>query len=163
MEEKAKLFAAEKHKGQTRKYTGEPYVEHCYRVTDYVKKFTLREEVVAASILHDTLEDTDTTYVELVREFSPGVAFLVKQLTDKYTKVSYSNLNRKERKFLEACRLETISMDAKLIKYFDIMDNSSTIFKHDPKFAQTYLKEKQFILSYALANIDFSIYLGNKG
>ena len=146
-------FAMIKHEGQARKYTEEPYYTHCLAVAKSVAKFTEEEHVFIAALLHDTIEDTNTTYEEIRDIFGKQIAILVLELTDRYTKENYPDLNRKERKFLEACRLETISQEAKLIKYFDIMDNSKTIFEYDVKFAKTYLKEKQFIISYSLADL----------
>ena len=118
--------------------------------------FTEDEEVIAAAYLHDTLEDTDTTLDELVENFGERVAQFVHDLTDKYTKEEYPNLNRAERKHLEALRLKGVRPESKLIKYFDIMDNSSSIFHHDTRFAKKYLKEKQFIMSYSLADVEFN-------
>ena len=149
----ANEYARKKHEGQARKYTGEPYINHCLAVASSVERFTENINIIIAAVLHDTLEDTDTTYIELENTFGISVAKMVLELTDKYTKEKYPSLNRKERKFLEACRLEGISPGAKLIKYFDIMDNSKTIFEFDTKFARTYLKEKQFIIGYSLADL----------
>ncbi len=152
---KALEFAKDKHEGQFRKYTGEPYFNHCVAVSEAVKCFTSDPHIIASAVLHDTLEDTDTSFNELFNCFGHAIATTVKELSDKYTKEKYSSLNRKERKFLEACRFKDISKEAKLIKYFDIMDNSKTIFKHDVNFSKKYLKEKQFILSYSLADLEF--------
>lgn len=153
MIDKAMKFAAKKHKDQKRKYTGEPYYNHCVSVYTSVKNFTNNENVICAALLHDTIEDTETTYIDLGIEFGAEVAKYVEELTDVYTRESYPNLNRKERKFLEACRLKDISIEAKLIKYFDLMDNTITIIKYDSKFAETYLKEKQFILTHSLGDV----------
>ncbi|KAL0487569.1 guanosine-3',5'-bis(diphosphate) 3'-pyrophosphohydrolase [Acrasis kona] len=80
METKALIFAKEKHKGQTRS-DGTPYINHPSRVANTVKEFTDNEEVIAAGYLHDTLEDTETTYEEIENEFTPLVAKIVKELT----------------------------------------------------------------------------------
>jgi (p)ppGpp synthase/HD superfamily hydrolase len=84
MSEKAKLFATQKHSGQYRKVSGEPYVNHVLHVGELVSTFKISKklpQLVEAGILHDTLEDTDTTFVELASEFSPLVASLVLELT----------------------------------------------------------------------------------
>ena len=84
MSEKAKLFAIHKHANQFRKVSGEPYVNHVLHVGDLVSSFKISKklpELIEAGILHDTLEDTDTTFVELASEFSPLVASLVLELT----------------------------------------------------------------------------------
>lgn len=84
MSEKAKLFAAQKHINQFRKVSGEPYVNHVLHVGSLVSSFKISNklpELIEAGILHDTLEDTDTTFIELASEFSPLVASLVLELT----------------------------------------------------------------------------------
>lgn len=151
----AKIFASKKHQGQVRKYTNDPYVAHCENVASSVAMFSNNPNVICAALLHDTIEDTNTTHDELKSYFNTEIADMVLELTDVYTKFNYENLNRKERKFLEACRLKTISQNSKLIKYFDIMDNSSSIFKFDANFSKVYLKEKQFIISYSLSDLAF--------
>jgi len=78
-------FADERHSGQFRKKSGEPYVTHpvavSYLVAAYKRSSRLVELLVAA-ILHDCLEDTKTTFEELARRFSPFVASLVLELTN---------------------------------------------------------------------------------
>lgn len=84
MLQKAIQFAGEKHKGQVRKGTGLPYILHPIDVSlicDANKTSKRREELMCASVLHDTLEDTDTTFVELASEFTPMVASVVLELT----------------------------------------------------------------------------------
>jgi (p)ppGpp synthase/HD superfamily hydrolase len=103
-------------------------------------------EVVAAAVLHDTLEDTDTTVEELQKRFGPTVASLVSELTDEYTKTAYPHLNRSQRKTLEAGRLAEASQSAKLIKLCDLIDNTRSIVEHDPDFATVYLREKAAVL-----------------
>jgi len=95
---KAISFAQEKHKGQTRKATGLPYITHLAGVATLVKIFKRAkpiEELVCAAYLHDTLEDTETTELELMVEFGPLVTQLVSELTsdkneiEKTSKVGY--------------------------------------------------------------------------
>lgn len=82
---KAIKFADLKHEGQVRKGSGEKYVTHpvavSYLVSAYKQSKRL-DELIVAAILHDTLEDTDTTFVELATEFTPLVASLVLELTN---------------------------------------------------------------------------------
>ena len=146
LRERALVFAKNAHEGQVRKYTGEPYFNHVESVGKRVAAITDNQEVIAAAILHDTLEDTDVTLNELIIGFGQEVAWLVVELTDQYTSKRYPELNRKARKKLEALRLADISTQAKLIKREDIEDNTSTIVEFDPGFAKIYLKEKALIL-----------------
>jgi (p)ppGpp synthase/HD superfamily hydrolase len=81
--QKALAFAAEKHRAQERKGTGLPYIIHPMSVSLFCNKYlgAIHVEVVVAALLHDTIEDTDTTYTELEDEFGPEVCFLVHELT----------------------------------------------------------------------------------
>lgn len=66
---KAILFATEAHKGTVRKGSKLPYILHPLEAGVIVSSMTNDENVIAAAILHDVLEDTDVTYEELKREF----------------------------------------------------------------------------------------------
>ncbi len=76
----AYVFAANRHQGQIRR-SGEPYFTHPLTVAWILADMELDEETVAAGLLHDLLEDTDTTAEELEVEFGPEVARLVVALT----------------------------------------------------------------------------------
>jgi (p)ppGpp synthase/HD superfamily hydrolase len=86
MIDKALEFAARKHAGQLRKGTNYPYLVHCVDVMMILKNENYEREIIAAGILHDTLEDTDTTYEELVEHFGEMVADLVLYCTEDKTK-----------------------------------------------------------------------------
>ncbi len=76
-------FASQKHKGQKRK-SGEPYVIHPLAVTGILIEWGMDSDTLIAGLLHDTVEDTETTLVEIENIFGRDVAFLV----DGVTKVS---------------------------------------------------------------------------
>ena len=142
--ERAMAFAREKHKDQLRKYTLIPYWTHVEDVADLVAGVTDDERVIAAAILHDTVEDTDTTLNELADAFGARVASLVDELTDRYADPALGN--RAKRKAKECERLAMVSIEAMTIKLADLIDNTKTITFYDPKFAPTYLKEKAALL-----------------
>lgn len=142
----ALAFAVAAHGSQKRKYTGVSYLEHLKNVAEIVNDWTQDDEVVAAALLHDVLEDTDKTFLDIKVYFGERVANLVLELTDVYTKSAFPNLNRTERKAREAARLGHVSPEAKMIKIADLADNTASIVKHDPKFAETYLVEKAEVL-----------------
>jgi guanosine-3',5'-bis(diphosphate) 3'-pyrophosphohydrolase len=81
----AAAFAAERHRGQVRKGAhAAPYIEHPIAVAR-----ALAEEggckdaqMIAAALLHDTIEDTPTVFDDLLEAFGPRVARLVSELTD---------------------------------------------------------------------------------
>jgi GTP diphosphokinase / guanosine-3',5'-bis(diphosphate) 3'-diphosphatase len=78
-------FAAQKHIDQRRKgERAEPYVNHVAEVARLLAHATRGRDpnLVIAGLLHDTLEDTDTTYRELVRHFGKDVSDLVREVTD---------------------------------------------------------------------------------
>ncbi len=77
MIERAIIFAAKAHKNQTRKGTDIPYITHTFAVGMLLQKEKCSEEVIAAGILHDTLEDTETTFKDLTEAFGVRVANLV--------------------------------------------------------------------------------------
>ena len=87
MVEKAYRAAEEAHKGQFRK-SGEPYIIHPLCVAIILAELELDKESIMAGLLHDVLEDTDTTFDDLVREFGHEVAFLVDGVT-KLTQISW--------------------------------------------------------------------------
>ena len=85
-------------------------------------------ELLIAGVLHDTLEDTDTNYDELVETFNKNVADLVQE-------VSHPKDYNKEQKAEFYNKLKTISPEAKLIKLADFADNLRSIIrvrKSDP-------------------------------
>jgi len=78
-------FAARKHTGQTRKgELAEPYVNHVADVASLLAEVTNGRDpiLVIGGLLHDTIEDTETTFEELKAEFGLPVARLVQEVTD---------------------------------------------------------------------------------
>ena len=82
---KALSFAARKHRKQVRKGAEPiPYINHPIAVADLiVRTGSVRDgETIAAALLHDTVEDTKTTFEELEAEFGLAIAKLVAEVTD---------------------------------------------------------------------------------
>jgi GTP pyrophosphokinase len=77
---KAYQFAAEAHKDTKRK-SGEPYINHCLAVAEAVHNWRLDEASVAAALLHDVVEDTNYPLKTIEKNFGEEVAFLVNGLT----------------------------------------------------------------------------------
>jgi (p)ppGpp synthase/HD superfamily hydrolase len=146
-------FVAMKHGNQVRKYTGEPYYEHCLEVAISVSRYLA--DCFEVALCHDLFEDTDCDFDALHKELvsigydnntAYGICSGVTELTDKYTKEDYPYLNRAKRKSNEAKRLATISAKSQSIKYADLISNTKSIVENDLRFAKTYLIEKQEIL-----------------
>lgn len=75
--DKAIRFAASAHKGQTRKAGNQPYIFHPLEVLNVVSTMTLDDDILCAAVLHDTVEDTNTSIVDIRKEFGDHVAKLV--------------------------------------------------------------------------------------
>lgn len=76
-------FAVEKHNGQKRKTSDAPYILHPMEVAAIVSTMSNDEELLAAAVLHDTVEDTDTTLEEIEDKFGRRVALLVMTETEE--------------------------------------------------------------------------------
>jgi (p)ppGpp synthase/HD superfamily hydrolase len=145
MESRAKAFAMYHHAaiGQVKKYTGEPYIYHPAAVVEIVRSVPHTEAMLAAAWLHDTVEDTNATIEDIEREFGIEVAGLVEMLTDTSRP---GDGNRRVRKEADRQHTAMASPAAKTIKLADLIDNTLSIVRHDPKFAAVYLAEKAALL-----------------
>tara|TARA_R100001510_G_C7576490_1_gene151020 strand:+ start:263 stop:796 length:534 start_codon:yes stop_codon:yes gene_type:complete len=154
MVQKAIFFATQAHAGQTRKYTGEPYVNHPVEVMRLVSEVNDDPEVLAAAVLHDVVEDTPATITNIRIGFNARVAALVDDLTDVSKP---EDGNRATRKELDRQHTAKASPDAKTIKLADLISNSMSIVKDDPNFAKVYMKEKRALLE-VLTEGDATLY-----
>lgn len=78
----ALMFAGLRHSGQTRDVDDRPFVTHPMEVAWLLHEAGYSDEVVAAGVLHDVLEDTDAERADLERRFGPYVAELVAAVSD---------------------------------------------------------------------------------
>jgi guanosine-3',5'-bis(diphosphate) 3'-pyrophosphohydrolase len=141
---KALEFASEKHKNQTRKNVeATPYINHPIEVArlliDVGNEYEL--DIVQAAILHDTIEDTETTAVELMENFGETVTGLVVELTDDK---SLPKQVRKKRQIEKAPKLST---EAKKIKISDKISNVTDVTYNPPGHWD--LKRRQEYLDWA--------------
>lgn len=83
------IFATLAHEGQYRKSTKIPYISHPYAVGMLLQNEGCSEAVIAAGLLHDTLEDTETTFEELVEQFGLYVAKLVLAASEEDKSLSW--------------------------------------------------------------------------
>lgn len=146
MIEKARNFAIQKHDGQVRKFCGEPYHNHVFRVASLVSKFTQIPEVIATAYLHDVIEDCNVQAEQIEYEFNMVVSALVEELTNVYTKERYPELSRKQRKIQEVIRIGKISSLAKMVKLADRLDNVLDMKKECPEDYSYYIKESRELL-----------------
>jgi (p)ppGpp synthase/HD superfamily hydrolase len=97
--------------------------------------------VIAAALLHDTVEDTGITAEEIRAAFGNRVAQLVLEVTDPVVEG-----NRAFRKQAAQEHLARSSAEGATIKLADLIDNTSSIVKYDKGFARKYLTEKERLL-----------------
>ena len=113
-------FAARKHRDQRRKdEEASPYINHPIAVSLLLAETggIADAEVLSAAILHDTLEDTDTTSEELEVAFGMRIRKLVEEVTDD------KRLPKAKRKELQTAHAAQLSPDAVLIKLGDKISN----------------------------------------
>lgn len=105
--EKAQFFAINKHRGQLDDTGKDYFTEHIQRVAMAVAVLTTDFEIIAAAFLHDVIEDTPTSYKELVYEFGQRVADLVMEVTHEGCKDNYGfyfpRLKTKEGIMIKLC------------------------------------------------------------
>lgn len=143
-------FAALKHGGQKRKYNNEPYIHHPMRVAGYVQLYfpSLDDSATQAAWLHDTIEDTDATYEEILSLFGKTTADLVLELTNPSSFKNNRNLRRIDRNVLDIKHLESCSYDAQSVKICDIYDNVRDFtYEQAGGFYFKYLREQEAKLS----------------
>jgi (p)ppGpp synthase/HD superfamily hydrolase len=134
-------FAAEKHAAQKRKGSGqEPYLNHLIEVAELVASSTeeLDTELVMAAFLHDTVEDTDVTLLELEQRFGSDVASLVAEVTDDKA------LPKETRKRLQVENAPTRSPRAQTLKLADKISNLRSIIASPPTGWSTERKRQYF-------------------
>jgi guanosine-3',5'-bis(diphosphate) 3'-pyrophosphohydrolase len=126
---RAAVFAADKHRGQLRKGADEaPYILHPLAVARaLVEEGGVTDaEVIAAGLLHDTIEDTPTVHDDLCEAFGERVAGLVAELTDD------KRLPKKDRKERQVKHAPHLSHDAKQIKLADKLCNLRELVESPP-------------------------------
>lgn len=141
-------FACGAHFGQYRKYTGKPYITHPIAVARIVASVTDDCNAICAALLHDTVEDCEVTYEELLKQehgFGYPIANLVMELTDVSKP---ENGNRKYRKAMDREHTAQASPLGQTVKLADLIHNSESILEYDKDFAVVYMKEKALLLPF---------------
>jgi (p)ppGpp synthase/HD superfamily hydrolase len=151
---RAAEFATSAHEGQVRKYTGVPYIVHPIEVMEIVKTVDHDDEMLAAALLHDVVEDCGVTIEDIVKEFGSDVASLVSALTDVSKP---EDGNRKTRKAKDREHSAASSPRAQTIKLADLISNAEDIIANDPKFAKLFITEKRLLLE-AMSKGDSSLH-----
>lgn len=125
---KAASFAANKHRNQRRKdVDASPYINHPLALAQVLADHGVTDPVaLCAALLHDTLEDTETTREELVREFGEEIAAIVVEVTDD------KSLPKVQRKRLQAEHAAHLTDRSKRVKLADKICNLRDIASAPP-------------------------------
>ena len=126
---RALAFAAHKHRDQRRKdVEASPYINHPISLANILTNEggVTDVEVICAALLHDTIEDTDTTPDELGREFGQTIKNIVMEVTDDKT------LTKVQRKHLQIEHAAHASAKAKLVKIADKISNLRDVANSPP-------------------------------
>ena len=126
---KALAFAARKHRDQRRKDPeASPYINHPIALADILWNEAGVEDpaVICAAVLHDTVEDTETTHEELAAAFGERIAGIVAEVTDDKA------LPKAERKRLQIEHAAQLSPAARLVKLADKICNLRDVAERPP-------------------------------
>ena len=129
-------IATEAHKGQMR-WNGEDYITHPKRIADKINNWHLK--IIA--ILHDVLEDTDVTLIQLKNRFPEDVTIPLQLLThnkeDNYANYIYK-IKHKNLGSGNTMRNRVYNLYAVMIKCFDLRDNSKDLKEKDKQRSDKY-------------------------
>jgi (p)ppGpp synthase/HD superfamily hydrolase len=145
------IYYAKKYHGNQKRKSGEPYYSHPLEVAYMISEYNLKTDVIAASILHDTVEDTEVTVEMIQGTFGQRIAQMVDRLTRDRpdgTKLTV------EQVINNAYHLK--DKEVLLIKLFDRLHNIQTIESMSVEKTEKAISEtlKKFIT--------LSIYLGER-
>jgi guanosine-3',5'-bis(diphosphate) 3'-pyrophosphohydrolase len=146
---RASAFAAHKHRNQRRKdVDASPYINHPLTLANVLANEGGVADAVTlcAALLHDTVEDTDTTAEELQREFGSEICGVVLEVTDDRT------LAKADRKRLQIEHAAVISDRAKLVKLADKISNLRDVATSPP--AGWPLERRREYFDWAKAVVD---------
>jgi guanosine-3',5'-bis(diphosphate) 3'-pyrophosphohydrolase len=146
----AHLFSNEAH-GSQRRIEGSPYIEHPLAVASILADMKLDIPTIVAGLLHDTIEDTQTTAKHIRDRFGEEIAFLVESLT-KLSKIEFST---KEEAQAENFRKMLLAMSEDLrvilIKFADRLHNMRTL-QHLPESKQQRIAQETLEIYAPIAN-----------
>jgi len=142
----AGAFAAKAHDGQHRKSSGAPYIVHPMGVVRILQKVGVKDKnVLVAAWLHDSIEDSNTTYNDLKKEFNKEIADLVKEVTS-----IKKDLDKVGKPLYLAKKMVGMSNGALAIKLSDMVQNTSDLSQMPAKKALQQATLRQFILDHLI-------------
>ena len=125
--DRAIIFAVHAHAGTERRGKGFPYIVHPMEAVEIVATMTPDQELLAAAVLHDTVEDTDVTIEQIRTEFGERVASFVAAESDEPHQRPDSVENWRDRKQAAINRIARASRDAKIVALGDKLSNMRAI------------------------------------
>lgn len=125
--DRAIIFAVKAHHDTERRGKGFPYIVHPMEAVEIVATITPDQELLAAAVLHDTIEDTDVTVEDIRREFGDRIANLVHAESDQVMEDISEEDSWHERKQIAIDRLAHASHDAKIVAMGDKLSNMRAI------------------------------------
>ena len=147
---KAYIFAARAHKGQIRR-SGEPYLSHPLEVANMLADMNLDATTLVAGLLHDVLEDTEVTALDIQKDFGKEIAHLIEGVT----KISLVEVSSPETRKAESIRKIILAMtdDVRVIfiKLADRIHNLKTL-KFLPEEKQKHIAKETLELYAPIAN-----------
>ena len=152
--QKALAFAVRKHGSQMRRDENIPYVIHPIRVAELVRTHWSQDlDYYSAALLHDTLEDTQTTREELLVEFGERIATLVWHLTSDKAEIKRIG----KATYLRG-KVDSIPMSAAILKLCDRLDNIQSVKPEITKdlWSKAYAEQTYYIFE-GLQQIDKSV------
>ena len=146
---RALAFAAHKHRDQRRKdVEASPYINHPIALFDHLVNVggIADTEILSAALLHDTIEDTETTHGELVDEFGAFISGIVAEVTDD------KSLPKPERKRWQVEHAPHLSTRARAVKLADKTCNLRDVTESPPR--KWSLKRRKDYFDWAREVID---------
>ncbi len=125
--DRAIVFAVKAHAGTERRGKGFPYIVHPLEAMEIVSTITADQELLAAAVLHDTVEDTEVTEEQIRKEFGDRVASIVASESDTFEEGVKEEDSWHVRKQSAIERLASASMDAKIVALGDKLSNMRAI------------------------------------
>lgn len=125
--DKAIKFAVDAHCGTERRGKGFPYIVHPMECVAIAATMTPDQEILAAAVLHDVVEDTDHTLEEIRSEFGERVANLVASESEEKIEGKSEEDSWMERKEAAINRIKNASHDAKIVALSDKLSNARAI------------------------------------
>ncbi len=126
-------FAADQHRDHRRKGSiAAPYINHPIQVAQQLAAAGCQGDVdlLMAAVLHDVIEDTETTPAQLEERFGKSVTSIVLEVTDD------KDLPEQERKLVTVSTVAAKSRQAQLLKLSDLTANTRDVVEHPPNWSR---------------------------